>query len=104
MKDWMIELENNVTEEIIKIIVGNKKDKEAIRVVSTDEAKSYAHRNNATYYETSAKTKEGISDMFDDLAMKIHDKEEIINVPNEGSIGLNDLGSIRNKKKKDECC
>jgi len=40
--------------------------------------------------------------MFDDLAIKILDKDEIIvSVPTEGSIGLNDgnLGSLTNKKK-----
>jgi predicted GTPase len=57
--------------KIKKIIVANKCDMESSRVVGTKEGMELAQKYGAEYYETSAKTGQNISEMFDTMVNKI---------------------------------
>ena len=46
------------------LLVGNKCDLEEERLVSKEDAKQYAEKNNIGFFEVSAKTGDGIDDMF----------------------------------------
>lgn len=59
-------------------LIGNKSDKEAERQVPYNEAKFFAIENNMTYIETSAKTGEGVEEVFSSSVKQLlimHDKE-----------------------------
>lgn len=50
----LLELQKNVTEEMVLCLVGNKTDLVNSRIVTQDEALQYAQTIGATYFECSA--------------------------------------------------
>jgi len=64
--------------EVPVILVGNKTDLIDERVVSTEEGADYALQKGITFYETSAKTGDNVTDVMDKLAKVILlDKERV---------------------------
>ncbi|KAI9451795.1 ras-domain-containing protein, partial [Lactarius psammicola] len=70
---WLEELENYVPPEVIKIVVGNKLDKEYSRQVPTTEGASFAQRTGCLFIEASAKTAVGVTEAFSDVVTRIID-------------------------------
>ena len=70
---WFLltELLRNVDNSIIVCIVGNKLDLSSERGVTTSEAETYAMSINADYFETSALTHTGITEVFSCIANKM---------------------------------
>ena len=103
---WVQELKKNVgLNDLYIVLVGNKKDKIEDRKVSYEEAENYSLDNEfGGYFEVSAKTNEGIDDLFINVAKgvlnKIIVKDEI---SNEGSIKLS-LNKRDFKQKNKSCC
>ena len=56
---WLEELQNNADENIIIMLVGNKKDQAHLRAVTTEEARSFAEQKNLSFIETSALQPDG---------------------------------------------
>ena len=79
MEKWTSELTEKAPENLKSVIVGTKKDLNEKRVVSVDEGKDFTFSNNARFYfETSAKTGEGILELFTEIAnMGEPDKSKI---------------------------
>ncbi|KAI9464396.1 ras family-domain-containing protein, partial [Russula earlei] len=60
---WLEELENYVPPEVVKVVVGNKLDKEYSRQVPTAEGAEFAAaRAGCLFVEASAKTAVGVTD------------------------------------------
>ena len=60
------------------VLFGNKVDIEEAQWEKTrKEIKQYVQSNNFTYFETSAKTKQGINEGFTFLANEIYDKLKV---------------------------
>ncbi|KAG8732952.1 hypothetical protein FRC10_000509 [Ceratobasidium sp. 414] len=74
---WFSELETYVLPSVVKIVVGNKVDKEFSRQVSTEEGRAFAERMGTLFVESSAKTKVGVQDTFRELVEKIVDTPEL---------------------------
>jgi len=74
---WYSELETYVSDSVVRIIVGNKVDKEFSRQVSTSEGEAFARRMHSLFIETSAKTAVGVAEAFKELAEKIIDTPEL---------------------------
>jgi len=71
LETWLSELETYSTKtNIVKMIVGNKIDKEN-REVSREDAMNFARRHQTLYIEASAKTKDGVHCAFEELVHKI---------------------------------
>jgi len=70
---WLEELENYVPPEVVKIVVGNKLDKEYSRQVPTTEGASFAQRTGCLFVEASAKTAVGVTEAFSDVVERIID-------------------------------
>jgi small GTP-binding protein len=103
---WVQELKNNVgLNDLYIVLVGNKKDKIEDRKVSYEEAEKYSLDNDfGGYFEVSAKTNEGINELFINVAKGVLNKiivkdEESI----EGSIKLS-LNKRDLKQKNRSCC
>ena len=104
---WYKDLKQSVNiDEVFVCLVGNKIDLEDIRVISKEEAEEYAKENNMYYLEVSAKTGEGIKELFDDATNKVMDKilinekEEVDEKLRTSFLNPDDFKP--NKKKK--CC
>ncbi|TFK38467.1 ras-domain-containing protein [Crucibulum laeve] len=74
---WYSELETYVSSSVVKILVGNKVDKEFSRQVPTAEAQQFATRMSSLFIETSAKTSVGVKDAFQEVVEKILDTPEL---------------------------
>ena len=73
---WIKELKYKVeNENMILCLVGNKCDVGPDdRKISTVRGKNFAQENNMIFYETSAKTGEGIKDLFVTIANKVYEQ------------------------------
>lgn len=72
VEDWLNELETYSTNnDIKKILVGNKCDKEDERMVTREEGQKCARKYQMMFIEASAKTKEGVQTAFEELVEKI---------------------------------
>ncbi|BAT94610.1 hypothetical protein LR48_Vigan588s000500 [Vigna angularis] len=81
---WAKEVElYSTNHDSIKILVGNKVDKESERAVSKEEGMALAQQHRCLFLECSAKTRENVQQCFNDLSLKILD------VP-----GLREKGSL----------
>ena len=73
LDQWLGKL--NETTDITKkpiIIVGNKADLENNRQIPYEEGKKYADSKGYNFYETSAKTGNGIKEAFDDIFEQLY--------------------------------
>ncbi|QRW09734.1 Ras-related protein Rab-18 [Ceratobasidium sp. AG-Ba] len=88
---WFSELETYVSPSVVKIVVGNKVDKEFSRQVTTEEGRAFADRMGTLFVESSAKTKVGVQDAFRELVEKIVDTPELwaSSAPRIGSTNAN---------------
>ena len=74
LKFWINSIKTNLGEKNIIIpiiIVGNKLDKEDMRDITREEAEKFAKENKYKYFETSAKTGEGVDDAMRDLVIQV---------------------------------
>ncbi|KAI9098344.1 P-loop containing nucleoside triphosphate hydrolase protein [Phlyctochytrium arcticum] len=71
---WFTELDTySSSRDVIKIIVGNKCDKDTsgVREVSRREGEAFAQKMGTLFIETSAKTRTGVKDAFVEVVRKI---------------------------------
>ncbi|KAG7099853.1 hypothetical protein E1B28_001660 [Marasmius oreades] len=70
-RNWIRELQRQADPSIVIALCGNKSDLAARRQVTEEEAKKYAEEEGLMWGETSAKTGEGVNDIFTDIAKKL---------------------------------
>jgi len=71
---WISEVDTySTSDNVVKLLVGNKIDKEKSREVKRDEATRFAREREMMYLECSAKTRHGIQQAFEELVHKIMD-------------------------------
>ncbi|XP_062091955.1 ras-related protein RABC2a-like isoform X2 [Humulus lupulus] len=69
---WAKEVElYSTNQDCIKILVGNKVDKDKERAVSREEGIALAQEHKSLFLECSAKTRENVEQCFKDLVLKI---------------------------------
>ncbi|KAJ9068748.1 Ras- protein Rab-18 [Entomophthora muscae] len=72
LEQWFSELNTYCSnKDVIKMIVGNKVDKETVRAVTRQEGIDYARSMETLFIECSAKTKLGIQQAVEELVRKI---------------------------------
>ncbi|KAH7915728.1 GTP-binding protein RAB5 [Hygrophoropsis aurantiaca] len=70
-RTWIRELQRQADPSIVIALCGNKADLSARRQVTQEEAKKYAEEEGLMWGETSAKSGEGVSDIFTAIAKKL---------------------------------
>ena len=81
-------------------IVGNKEDFKEYEKVEENKARDFAKENKALFMKTSAKTKVGIEDLFNNIAANILKQN-----PQANSLKGDDSKSNQESKKtKSGCC
>lgn len=96
-KQWVKELQRQASPNIVIALAGNKADMvqppdTKKRQVSTEEAQAYADENHLLFKETSAKTAQNVTEIFEEIAKKLPKNEAPtrkppIKVDNAGSSG-----------------
>jgi Ras-related protein Rab-1A len=67
LESWLIEIEKSASENVLKILIGNKSDLEDEREISKEEGQAFANRNGMQFIETSAKLDTNVSEAFHTL-------------------------------------
>ena len=73
LENWMRQIKMHSSENVVKVLIGNKCDL-VDRKVTFDEAKALADHFGVDYYEVSARDNKNISEMFQSLAIEIKNK------------------------------
>ena len=79
---WVECVDKFAKSNVLRILVGNKTDLEDNRVISKEEGKKLAEENGLKFYEISAMTLNGLSEMFEDVAreyVQIYEQKAIKN-------------------------
>ncbi|KAM0037834.1 putative small GTPase, P-loop containing nucleoside triphosphate hydrolase [Helianthus debilis subsp. tardiflorus] len=74
VKQWLSEIDCYVSENVNKILVGNKCDLVANKVVSTETAKAFADEIGIPFLETSAKDATSVEQAFMAMTASIKDR------------------------------
>ena len=74
-RSWVKELQRQASQNIVICLAGNKVDladsEDNHRQVTYDEGKAFADEQQLLFFETSAKTGEGVQDVFESIARAI---------------------------------
>ena len=93
IKKWINEIKEEISEKVSIVLIANKIDNEPERKISREQGEKLAKDNDVTFFETSAKTGEGVNESVFYLVQKIVETDP--EIKNKGK----NL-KIRNKKKK----
>lgn len=96
---WLKEIDMYSTyPDVIKLLVGNKVDKEKDRAVSRDEGLAFAREKKMLFMECSAKTKLGVEQAFEELVQKVLDTPSLWE---ERPKGITKLSSPQNEQSSE---
>jgi Ras-related protein Rab-21 len=76
LKDWVTELQTVLGNDLLIAVACNKCDLSSRREVSMEQAQDFAASLGATLFETSAKTNQGVEELFLDLSAKLLQRSE----------------------------
>ena len=105
LENWSIEIEKNASENVLKILIGNKNDLEDERDIASDEGKAFANRNGMQFIETSAKMNTNVNEAFETLGklmIEFNTEKKPVTASNEKKVLSASSG--KNLKTKKKCC
>ena len=76
LKDWVSELQTVLGNDLLIAVACNKCDLSSRREVSMEQAQDFANSLGATLFETSAKSNQGVEELFLDLSAKLLQRAE----------------------------
>jgi Ras-related protein Rab-1A len=104
LESWLEIIENNASEDILKILIGNKIDLEEDREVTKEEGQSFANMHNIQFMETSAKMNTNVNEAFEALAkimMEYNVNQKVKATKNDKTVKVSSGKNLSTKKK---CC
>ena len=106
LSDWLRDLTNVKKEEVIFAVVGNKTDLDDRREVNSNEGENYAKENGFIFKEVSARTGEGINELFDVILKEmLKKKPKLLPHPQLQVIKIQKIDKkIEPKDGKKDCC
>ena len=106
VRNWLKQIEQNAEPDILKILVGNKKDLLENMKESGDDSSMYideaqgrklAEEFNMEFYQTSAETGENVEGMFSDVCSKVITKTKL---KKEAALNTAQAGHPSNKNSQ----
>ena len=120
---WLSELKKEAPESIICVLIGNKNDMNDKREVSYEEAQKLAKKNKMLFFETSAKNKFNIENIFKESVQGIKDniRKGLYNLEDDScgvklcvskkeieiedfDLDMSTIGVYKKPQKKKKCC
>ena len=103
VRNWMKQIDQNASENVNRILIGNKCDMEEARKVSYDQGKALAAEFKINFFETSAKLNSNVEKAFLTIASDIVErlKENPEHYGGESGVNLNKNNGKRDTKG---CC
>eukprot|EP01103_Thecamoeba_quadrilineata_P007327 TRINITY_DN171_c0_g1_i1.p1 TRINITY_DN171_c0_g1~~TRINITY_DN171_c0_g1_i1.p1 ORF type:complete len:204 (-),score=18.72 TRINITY_DN171_c0_g1_i1:1070-1681(-) len=89
VKQWLQEIDRYATENVNKLLVGNKSDLVNKKVVDTNIAKEFAESKSIPFLETSAKNSTNVENAFLTMAREIKNRMASSSAPQGTKQGLN---------------
>ena len=110
IENWMKQIKQHASEDVCKILIGNKCDMPE-RFISYEEGKKLADSYGLQFFETSAKENLNVQDAFKCIAKEVKDKladKQGVPTPDAGNGtgygGGQKLGTGKKDPKKAGCC
>ena len=111
IQNWLQDIRDQSPKTVLIVLIGNKIDLEDKRIISYDEGKDFASKNDLLFMETSAKTGERVDEIFEISAKEIDKKmrENYYDLKSEtcgikeGKTNNINLNTEKSKDKKG-CC
>jgi small GTP-binding protein len=75
LDEWLTSFRNAGTDKALLFLIGNKSDLEESRKVDAQEGKDWAGRHECEFLETSARTGDGIKDLFKRVVARLAGNE-----------------------------
>ena len=105
---WIKELKDQAEKDIVICVAGNKADMERERQINRADALEFCRKLQIRHFDTSAKTGNGVQEIFTDLATQIFElnKDVLPRSSTRGSkkgrmlVNAKDIDGKKNKK----CC
>ena len=101
IRNWVKQIEQNAQNNVCKVLVGNKCDRED-RKVTFEEGSKLAAEYNMKYFETSAKTNLNVNETFTTLTKEILNISD--NKKTQGSTVEIKKQTDNGKSEKKQCC
>ena len=103
VNEWLIEVSRYAAEGTSRLLVGNKCDKAAERVISTEKGKAFADTLGIPFIETSAKEATNVEQAFMTMTEELVARKGSSggNSGRGGSVSVSDRATAKGKKS---CC
>ena len=104
IKTWITEIDRFASDNVCKILIGNKSDLEKQREVSIEDAKELANKYKIDYIEASAKDSTNVQQLFVELTRQIKEAnvKKHINKISEEKVNL--IGKDITTQSQYYCC
>ena len=97
IKKWINEIKEEISEKVSIVLIGNKIDNVQERKISKDQGEKLANEIGVKFFETSAKTGEGINESVFFLVKKIFENDPEVKNKYQGR-------NLKMYNKKRKCC
>jgi len=102
VKQWLNEIDRYASENVNKLLVGNKSDLIQKKKVDFETATAFANEMSIPFLETSAKTATNVEQAFVTMAQEI--KQRVTTQPVSAGASTLKVGGGKPVKQKDGCC
>ena len=75
VEKWIAEIDSCEGEKLIKVLIGNKCDLLTLREITKARGKEFADTMEMAFFETSAKTGEGLEECFERIVSLLLEKQ-----------------------------
>ncbi|KAL3937720.1 MAG: hypothetical protein SGBAC_007230 [Bacillariaceae sp.] len=104
VNDWLKEVNRYAAEGTVKLLVGNKSDRTADRVVTEEQAKEFADELGIPFIETSAKSSKNVEEAFLTMAGELIRQRDARGDSANTSTGIDLNGDAKKSGPLSNCC